>query len=383
MWKIPLFDIGFDNREIEAVQQVLSSGWLTMGEVTEQFEQRFSEYMNVKHAIAVSNCTAALHLANLALGIGEGDEVICPSLSFVAGANSIVYAGAEPVFAGVTSLRDFNISPDDVEVKITKKTKAIQILHFGGNPCNMSDIIELAGKYGLSVIEDCAHSPGAEYNGKKCGTIGDIGCFSFYSNKNLAVGEGGMVTTNRDDLAKKIRLMRTHGMTTLALDRHLGRTFSYDVVELGYNYRIDEIRSAIGKVQLEKLERNNVRRKELVKIYKEKLTDIQGLTIPFKDNSGLSSCHIFPVLLDNGINRSEFMGYLKGKGIQSSIHYPAIHLFDFYRHNYGHKDGLLPVTEDIARREMTLPLYPSMQKEDVHYVCDLIVEYIEREEVLR
>ena len=167
MWKIPLFDIGFDEREIEAVRRVLDSGWLTMGEMTERLEQQFSEYMNVKHAIAVSSCTAALHLANLALDVSEGDEVICPSLSFVASANSILHAGAKPVFAEITSLNDFNVSPEGIITKISKKTKAIQVLHFGGNPCNMGPIMEIAHKHGLSVIEDCAHTPGAEYNGKK------------------------------------------------------------------------------------------------------------------------------------------------------------------------------------------------------------------------
>ena len=383
MWKIPLFDICFDKQEREAVLQVLDSGWLTMGEVTERFEQRFSEYMNVKHAIAVSNCTAALHLANLALGIGEGDEVICPSLSFVAGANSIIYTGAKPVFADVTGLTDFNISPDDIAAKISKKSKAIQILHYAGNPCNMSSIMEIADNYGLSVIEDCAHTPGAEYNGKKCGTIGDIGCFSFFSNKNLAVGEGGMVITNRDDLAEKIKLMRSHGMTTVTLDRHLGRALSYDVVALGYNYRTDEIRSAVGIKQLEKLPNNNYKREELTKIYRKRILDISQLEVPFDKINGISSYHILPILLGSNLNRSEFMEFMKMKGIQSSIHYPAIHLFDFYRRNFSHNDGFLPVTEDIARREVTLPLYPSMQEEDVHYVCDSIVEYIEREEGLR
>lgn len=380
MWKIPLFDIGFDEREIEAVRRVLDSGWLTMGEMTERLEQQFSEYMNVKHAIAVSSCTAALHLANLALDVSEGDEVICPSLSFVASANSILHAGAKPVFAEITSLNDFNVSPEGIIAKISKKTKAMQVLHFGGNPCNMGPIMEIAHKHGLSVIEDCAHTPGAEYNGKKCGTIGDIGCFSFFSNKNLAVGEGGMVTTNRDDLAKKIKLMRSHGMTTLTLDRHLGRAFSYDVVELGYNYRIDEIRSALGIVQLEKLQKNNFRREELTRIYRKRFKGIRKIEVPFDTIEGISSYHIFPILVDNDLDRSEFMAFMKNKGVQSSIHYPPIHLFDFYRRKFGYDNSFLPVTEEVAQREVTLPLYPSMRDADVHYVCDVIIEYIKKEE---
>jgi len=380
MWKVPLFDNDFDAREREAVQRVLESGWLTMGEITGQFEQQFSEYMHVKHAIAVSSCTAALHLANLSLDIGEGDEVVCPSLSFVAGANSIVSTGARPVFAEITDESDLNILPKDIEAKINERTKSILVLHFGGNPCNMDSVMEIARKHGLSVIEDCAHAPGAEYNGKKCGTIGDIGCFSFFSNKNLAVGEGGMVITNNDVLAERIKLMRSHGMTTLTQDRHLGRAFSYDVVELGFNYRIDEIRSALGIIQLEKLQKNNIRREELTKIYRKRFLDIRKLKVPFDNIDAVPSYHIFPILLDSDIDRLEFMGFLKNKGFQSSIHYPPTHLFKYYRCNFGYNNGFLPVTEDVAQREVTLPLYPSMRNEDVHSVCDSVIEYIKSKE---
>ncbi len=383
MWKIPLFDVSFDEQEIEVVNKIINSGWLTLGEVTEKFERLFSEFVGTKHAIAVSNCTAALHLANLSLNVGKGDEVICPSLSFVAGANSIVYTGAKPIFAEITSLHDFNVSPKDIEKRITKMTKLIQVVHFAGNPCHMDSIMEIANKFELFVVEDCAHALGAEYKGKKCGSIGDIGCFSFFSNKNMTTGEGGMIVTNSDELAKRIKLMRSHGMTTASLDRHKGRAFTYDVVELGFNYRIDEMRSAIGIVQLKKLGKNNARRKELSNIYMERLADIDGIETLFNYNINNSSYHIVPVLLNENIGQLEFMSFMKKKGIQTSIHYPPSHLFDYYRRNFGHNDGFLPVTEDIARREVTLPLYPSMQGEDVHYVCDSIVEYTEREEGLR
>jgi dTDP-4-amino-4,6-dideoxygalactose transaminase len=377
MWEIPLFDIGFNEKEMIAVQKVISSGWLTMGEQTELFERGFADFINVKHAIAVSNCTAALHLANLSLGIGEYDEVICPSLSFVAGSNSIVYTGAKPVFADITDLSDFNISPVDIEKKISARTKAIQVVHYAGNPCNMDHIMEIADKHGVYVIEDCAHAPGSEYNGRKCGTIGDIGCFSFFSNKNMTTAEGGMITTNSDDLAKKIKLMRSHGMTAMTLDRHKGRAFSYDVVELGYNYRIDEIRSAIGIVQLAKLEDNNIRRREIDQIYRERLADVCCIKMPFSIKGDSSSHHIFPVLLDKEVSRQGFMEFLKSNGIQSSIHYPPIHLFDYYRRNFGYHEGMLSITEEVAEREVTLPLYPSMTSKDVHHVSDVIVKYFE------
>ena len=381
MWKIPLFDIGFNEKETVAVQKVLSSGWLTMGDQTERFEREFADFINVKHAIAVSNCTAALHLANLSLNLGENDEVICPSLSFVAGSNSIVYTGAKPVFADITDLNDFNISPEDIERKIGARTKAIQVVHYAGNPCNMDCIMEIANVHGVYVIEDCAHTPGSKYNGQNCGTIGDIGCFSFFSNKNMTTAEGGMITTNNDDLAKRIRLMRSHGMTTMTLDRHKGRAFSYDVVELGYNYRIDEIRSAIGIVQLGKLEDCNIRRCEIDQIYRERLADVYSIKVPFNIEYGVSSHHIFPILLDKEVNRQEFMEYLKNNGIQTSIHYPPIHLFDYYRRNFGYDEGMLSITEEVAKREVTLPLYSSMKNEDVHYVCDVISEYLKERKI--
>lgn len=381
MWKIPLFDISFDEKEEKAALDVIRTGWLTMGKVTQNFEKLFAETIGVKHAIAVANGTAALHLAKLAIGIGGGDEVICPSLTFVAGANTIMHVGAWPVFADITSTDNFNVSPQDIESKITDRTKAIEIVHYAGYPCDMESILQIAEKNKLFVIEDCAHAPGAAYAKKKCGSIGDIGCFSFFSNKNMTSAEGGMMTTNNDKLAKKVRLMRSHGMTTLTMDRYHGHAFSYDVIELGYNYRTDEMRSAIGIIQLQKLGNNNIRRQELVNIYRNKLTLLPKVTIPFAETHGTPSHHIFPILLAKDLNRLEFMTYLKEKGIQTSIHYPPTHLFKFYRNNLRYTDTTLPVTEDVAKREVTLPLYPTMSIKDVHYICDTINEYIQQEEI--
>jgi len=228
------------------------------------------------------------------------------------------------------------------------------------------------------VVEDCAHALGSEYKGKKCGTIGDIGCFSFYSNKNMTTGEGGMIITDNDELASRIKLMRSHGMTSMTLDRHEGRAFSYDVVELGYNYRIDEIRSAIGIVQLEKLKQDNLKRKELSRLYMEKLAGIDKLKILIDNNSNTSAYHIFPILLDKEVDRQGFMEDLKNNGIQTSIHYPPSHLFDFYRRNYGYREGSMPVTETVAKREVTLPLYPLMCEGSIDYICDSIVECMEQ-----
>jgi len=372
MWRVPLFNLAFDQEELEMVEQVIRSGWLTMGEATERFEKSFAEFLGIKYAFAVSSGTAALHLANLAIDVGHGDEAICSSLTFVAGANVIAYTGARPVFADIISWENFNISPNNIEAKITKRTKAIEVVHYAGYPCEMERIMTIADKHGLRIIEDCAHAPGAEYNGRKCGTLGDIGCFSFFSNKNMTTAEGGMITTNNNELAQKIKLMRSHGMTTLTLDRHRGHAHSYDVVNLGYNYRIDEIRSTLGRVQLQKLDQNNWKREQLTNYYRDKLQKIDEICLPFLNHPEQSSYHIFPVILDKQINRKTFMESMKACGIQTSIHYPPIHLFSYYRKRFGYQPGLLPVTESVAQREVTLPLYPDLSFDDIDYITDSI-----------
>ena len=375
-WRVPLFDLVLGNEEIKAVTRVLKSGWLTMGKETQAFEREFAEYLGVKYALATSSCTTALHLAHLALGAGPDDEIICPSLTFVATANAILYTGAKPVFADVTSLNNFNISPIDIERKITNRTKGITIVHYAGYPCDMDAITALAQKYNLYLVEDCAHAPGAEYKGKKLGTFGDIACFSFFSNKNLSVGEGGMVVINSDDLFEKLKLMRSHGMTSLTLDRHKGHAFSYDVVMLGFNYRIDEMRASLGRVQLKKLDTNNTRRKTLVERYIKGLKDCPYIKIPFQKAMGKSVYHIFPVLLAEEISRTALMAFLRKKRIQTSIHYFPIHLFSFYKKR--HKERL-ENTEWIGKREITLPLYPSMKEKDLDYVISCIKEYFSKD----
>lgn len=360
MWKVPLADLDLGPEEIEAVVRVLESKWLTMGEVTQEFERRFANYLGVKHAFAVSSGTTALHLACGALELNRGDEVILPSLTFVATANAVLYTNATPVFADITSLGDLNISPEDIERKITPQTKAIIVVHYGGFPCDMESITAIAQRHGLSLIEDAAHAPGAELDGQKVGTFGDVACFSFFSNKNLAVGEGGMLVTNRDDLVERIRVQRSHGMTTLTWDRHRGHAHSYDVVDLGYNYRIDEMRAALGLVQLSKLERNNLRRQRIAKQYRQALRDTPGLFIPFEDHPGVSAYHLFPILLEDSLLQEEFMAQMQGRGVQTSIHYPPIHAFSYYRKLFGDRVGSLPLTEAVGRREVTLPLFPTM-----------------------
>jgi dTDP-4-amino-4,6-dideoxygalactose transaminase len=248
-YKIPLTSSNLGYAELKAVSRVIRSNWLTQGPVTEEFERRFADYIGTKYALAVSSGTTALHLALLSLNIGRGDEVICPSLSFVASANAICYVGAKPIFADIVSENNFDISADSIEKRITPKTKAIMVVHYGGYPCDMDAISKLAKRHNLKIIEDAAHAHGAVYKGRRCGGLGDIACFSFFSTKNMVTGEGGMVLTNDAAIAEKVRLLRSHGMTTQTLDRYRGHAHTYDVIMLGYNYRINEIASALGIVQ--------------------------------------------------------------------------------------------------------------------------------------
>lgn len=368
-WQISLADLDYDEREAEAVVQVLRSRWLTMGQVTQDFERQFAGYVGARHAFAVTNCTAALHLALAALDIGPGAEVIVPSLSFVATANAVLYTGASPVFADITSLEDLTLSPEDVERHITEHTRAIIVMHYGGYPCVMQEIMAIARRHGLAVVEDAAHAPGASQSGKMIGTLADVACFSFFSNKNLATGEGGMLVTDRDDLAERLRIMRSHGMTTLTWDRHHGHAHSYDVVDLGYNYRIDEIRSALGLVQLDKLALNNSRRRMLTADYRRLLAGVPGLAMPFSEHPGTSACHLAPVILDEGIDRHAVIEKLREEGIQTSIHYPPIHQFSYYQQRLGTQGTTLPLTEAVGLREITLPLHPGMETEDVETVA--------------
>ena len=371
-WKVTLSDLDFDQRERKMVDGVIRSKWLTMGETVERLEKGFADFIGSKHAIAVSSGTAALHLAMRALNIKPGHEVIVPSLSFVASANAILYVGAKPVFVDISGLNDFNLSCDDLEKKITLKTKAIVVVHYGGYLADMEQIKKIARKHKLSIIEDSAHAIGANLSSKMAGTIGDVGCFSFFSNKNLATGEGGMVVTDDDQLAKKLRLLRSHGMTSMTLNRHRGHVYTYDVVELGYNYRMTEISAALGILQLKKLSQANKRRKVLTDLYVSNLKEAFGLSIPFKEYPRNSSYHLFPILLNKNVNRKKFMELLKKEGIQSSIHYPPIHKFSYYRRNLKGRQTKLPMTEYVGAHEVTLPLHPLLEKEVVIFVCDKI-----------
>lgn len=376
-WKIPLADVQLGNEEKNAVLAVMESGWLTMGASTEVFEQAFAQFLGAKHAFAVTNCTAALHLACELLDIQIGDEIILPSLTFVATANSVRYAGAIPVFADIASIDDLTISPQDIERRITPKTRAIMVMHYAGYSCDMQAIRSIADRYHLVLIEDAAHAVGAALDGKPLGTWGDVACFSFFSNKNMTTGEGGMIVTNNDQYAEKIRLLRSHGMTTLTWDRHRGHAHTYDVIAVGYNYRIDEIRSAIGMEQLKKVMAWNERRAELVALYQHLFkVYCPAVDIPFKTYRGVSSYHIMPILLPANADKSGFFSHMKENGVQTSFHYPPVHTFRVYQQARPANGFCLPVTELVSQREVTLPLYPTMKESDVEYVVEVIASWL-------
>jgi dTDP-4-amino-4,6-dideoxygalactose transaminase len=372
-WHVPLSDVIVNDELIEAVLADDRSVWWSMGPRVEEFESEFAGFCGAGHAIAVANGTAALHLGLLAVGCGPGDEVVVPSLNFVAAANTIKHTGAEPVFCDIVGPGELNLDPADVEAAVSEKTKAVIVLHYAGFPCDMAAIDEVAERHGLAVVEDAAHAPGASLGGRMCGTLGNVGCFSFFANKNLPVGEGGMLVTDDEELAAQLRLLRSHGMTTLTWDRHRGHASSYDVVLPGFNYRLDEVRAAVGSVQLRRLPEENAGRAHVAARYREALDGQQGLIMPFGGDhpDRVPSHHLAVVLLPEGVDREAVRTALNEVGIQTSVHYPPIHTFSAYRSEAGRP---LPRTDAIAQRLLTLPLYGRMTDEQADAVVEGLLQ---------
>jgi dTDP-4-amino-4,6-dideoxygalactose transaminase len=376
-WKIPLSDLDFGPEEEAAALRVLRSKWLSMGPEVEAFEREFAAFLGVGHAIAVSSATAALHLAYLALELRPGDEILQPALNFVAAANMTSAIGAIPVFADILSLEEPTLDPVDIERKISPRTRAVVAMHYGGYLCRMAEIRELCQRRRLALIEDACHAVGARYydpdqrppHGGLAGNLGDIGCFSFFSNKNLATGEGGMVVTNRDDLAQRVRRLRSHGMTLLTWDRQKGHAGSYDVTQQGYNYRLDEIRAALGRCQLAKLSRNNERRKALVALYRRRLAEVADLLVPFAHERGDSAYHLMVAVAADPPHRARLANALKDAAIQTSLHYPSIADFEAFRRL---RTTNIEKTRAFSQRTITLPLFPTMEPSEVDEVCSCV-----------
>lgn len=374
---LPLFDLCLAEQDLEAVAETLRSGWLTLGPRTQAFEEAFAHQLGARHAIAVSSCTAALHLAYLAAGVGPGDEVIVPSFTFAATAAAVVYCGARPVFADIVSRERPYLDPQDVQERITARTKAVCVVHYAGYAAAADVLRELCDAHGVALIEDVAHAPSAILAGRKLGTWGLAGAFSFFSNKVLSVGEGGLLCTDDDEVAAFARSRRSHAMTSGTWDRHTGRTNTYDVVGLGYNYRLDEPRAALLLSRLQRLEQEIARRRELTLRYRELLAGVDGLIVPFADEEvPTSSCYVLPVMLERDGVQAQVSARLRERGIQTSIFYPAAHRFSAYRERFP--DVSLPRTELAARTELTLPFYPHMSAADQDRVVSALAEALKR-----
>ena len=365
-WKVPLADVEIGEEEIAAVTETYRSGWLSMGPRTEELEERFAEYVGTEHAIAVTNGTAALHLICLATGLGPGDEVVVPSLTFVATANAVRYTGATPVFADVESLERPWLSAEAVADRVTDRTRAVMNMTYGGHPGQSAELAELCAERGLVLLEDAAHGLGGSLDDRALGTFGLAGAFSFFSNKNLPVGEGGMVVTGDAELADRVRLLRSHGMTSLTWDRHRGHASGYDVVALGFNYRIDEPRAALATARLGRLDADNRARAAAVRAYRDRLGGVDGVLATMPDAPGARPAHhLFTVVLAEEADRDGVRESLSERGIQTSLHYPPVHGFSDYDEAVE-----LPVTEEYARRAVTLPLFPTLTEEQVGLVVD-------------
>jgi dTDP-4-amino-4,6-dideoxygalactose transaminase len=373
-WRVPLADVEIGEPEINAVVDVYRSGWLSMGPRTEELESRFAEYVGVEHALAVTNCTAGLHLICLAAGLGPGDEVIVPSLSFVATASAVRYTGATPVFADIAALDRPWISAEAAREAISPRTKAIMNMTYGGSPAESAELAELAAERGLVLLEDAAHGLGGSLGEHHLGTFGMAGAYSFFSNKNLPVGEGGMVVTDDDEVAARIKLLRSHGMTSLTWDRHRGHASGYDVVELGFNYRIDEARAALATARLARLDADNDLRRAAAEAYRSGLSDLEGVTPAMPPVSGGSSAnHLFTVVVDESMDRDGIRETLAEQRIQTSLHYPPIHRFTAYD-----VDVDLPITEAYAARAITLPLFPTITEEQIGLVLTALAGATDR-----
>ena len=369
-YQIPLFNLNFDEREAQAAYDTIKSGWISTGPKNTELEQMFIDMWKVKYAVSMSNCTDSLHVCCMVCGFGPGDEVICPSFTFAASCNCIRYVGATPVFADIVGPRHINIDPKDIETKITPRTKGIVVVHMAGFPADMDAIMTIAKKYNLKVIEDACHGPLSEYKGKKLGTIGDCASFSFFSNKNISTGEGGMFITNNDEMAQKARLIRSHGMSTMSYQRASGHATEYDIACLGYNFRMDDIRASIAIEQLKKLPKDLEARVAVRSRYVSRFIRNSRIAVPFADCTEFTSNYIFPIVILESTKekRNVLREYIHAAGIQTSVHYPAAHHFSTCR-KLG---AVLPQTDYCTDNEVTLPMYAALTMEQVDFICDTV-----------
>lgn len=361
MMQIPFSKPYITDDDIKIVTQCLKEERLSQGKYVELFERRFAEYVGAKHAIAVSSGTTALHTVMVALGVKECDEVIVPSFSFIATANCVLYQRAKPIFVDIESTT-FNIDPKKIPEKITKRTKAIIPVHYGGQPCDMNVINKIGKECGIKIVEDASEAHGSQYKERMIGSLGDVACFSFYPNKNMTTGEGGIITTNDNEIARKARMIRSHGQDS-----------RYHHIMLGYNYRMTDIQACLGISQLGRLDSIVETKRKLAKHYDDEITKhCKNVRIPFVKDNRIHTYMFYSVYFPSKELRNRVQLVLERSGIETRVAFPPIHLQPFYRELYGFREGYLPITEDVANRILSLPIYTTMTKEEQDYVVNTI-----------
>jgi dTDP-4-amino-4,6-dideoxygalactose transaminase len=368
-WRVPLAAVRLTDEDIEAAVEAYRSGWLSMGPRTEELERAFGEYAGVRHCLAVSSCTAGLHLAGLGVGLGPGDEAVVPSITFVASANAVLYTGARPVFADVAGVDRPWLSVETAERALTDRTKAIVAVSYGGHPGEIEEVRRLAEHRGVALIEDAAHGSGSWLGDRHLGTFGRAGAISFSAGKNLGIGEGGVLLTDDDELADHVRLKRWHGVTRSIWERHRGGTESYGVAELGFNYRIDDPRAAIGRSRLRRLDDDNRRRGAIESRYRDELAGIDGISpLAAPPESARVSHSMFAVVFDERVDRDAFRDSLAQRGIQTSVHFSPVHRFELY----ADSDADLPVADAFAARTVSLPMFAEMTEDQQAEVIEAV-----------
>ena len=365
--------------EIQSVVETLRSGWLTTGQKVEQFEQAFAKRIGSQYAVAVNSCTAALHLALDALGITEGDEVLVPTMTFAATAEVVSYVKAKPV---LVDCRDdtLNIDVDQIERVITPRTTAIIPVHFGGQPCEMNRILEIAQRYHLKVIEDAAHALEGRYGNAMIGTLGDVTCFSFYATKNITTGEGGMAATQNPEWAERMRMLSLHGISRDAWKRYTSHgSWFYEICSPGFKYNLTDVAAAIGIPQLQKCELFWKTRQYYATLYHEGLKNIPEIILPQEVEDTTHAWHLYVIQLDLSrlrIGRNDFITLMKKNNIGTSVHFIPLHLHPYYRNTFQYRSEDFPVASAVFERIISLPIYPKMTKDDVYHVIEVVTNLI-------
>lgn len=371
--KVPFFVPWITEHDKNSVVKSLNGRWLTNGPILTKFEKKISKFIGSKYGVGVGSATHALHLSVQSLEIGPGDEVIVPTFTFAATANIVKYCGAEPILVDVD--RDiFNINTKEIEKKISKRTKAIIIVHYGGQACDMNQVLSISKKHDIPIIEDCAHALGSTFHNKKCGNFGHTGCFSFYPTKVITTGEGGMITTNDKKTYRLVNILKSHGMTILPNEREKKGQWKYDIAYLGFNYRLDEIRSSLGLSQAKRINQINKRRIRIAKKYNKLIKKIKGLSIPQSRSDRNHIYHLYSIKIEDDyhLKRDELTKKLFKNGIGCSVQYYPLHLMSYYKKKYKNKQNHFTNSNVLKDQILCLPIFPLMTDKQVEYVVSIL-----------